>query len=52
MAVPFSRPVEGLRYVMNCGVLRDQATDPRRLAQIGAWLRETVVELETPGPAG
>lgn len=52
VAVPFSRPVEGLRYVMNCGVLRDQAADPRRLAQIGAWLRETVVELETPGPAG
>lgn len=47
VAVPFSRPVEGLRYVMNCGVLQAQADDPRRLAQIGAWLRETVAELES-----
>lgn len=47
VAVPFSGPVEGLRYVMNCGVLQAQADDPRRLAQIGGWLRETVAALES-----
>jgi|GEM_PF-43853 len=47
VAAPFERPVDGVRYVMNCGVLaRGGTVGERRLGEIGAALRDTVRAIE------
>lgn len=46
VAVPFQLPIEGVRYVMNCGVLEPSAPTQRHLMQIAAQLREVVAQAQ------
>jgi DNA-binding IclR family transcriptional regulator len=46
VAVPFSRPVDASRFVMNCGVLAPAPLSARQLHALGGALRELVQSLE------
>lgn len=46
VAVPFSQPVDAIRFVMNCGVLAPEPLAARRVVEIGDALAEVVRGLE------
>ncbi|WP_326542720.1 IclR family transcriptional regulator [Pseudorhodoferax sp.] len=46
VAVPFSRPVDAIRFVMNCGVLAPAPLPARQVRALGAALTELVRTLE------
>ena len=46
VAVPFSQPVDAIRFVMNCGVLAPQPLPARRVLAIGDALAQVVRGLE------
>ena len=45
VAVPFPRPVDGIRFVMNCGVLASRPLAARRIHELGSALSEVVQAL-------
>lgn len=46
VAVPFLLPIDGVRYVMNCGVLKPSAPTQQHLVRIAAELREVVAQAQ------
>ena len=46
VAVPFTQPVDAIRFVLNCGVLAPQALPARKVLALGSALIELVHELE------
>jgi DNA-binding IclR family transcriptional regulator len=46
VAVPFSRPIDAIHFVMNCGVLAPAPLAARQVLMIGDALAEVVRELE------
>jgi DNA-binding IclR family transcriptional regulator len=49
VAVPFERPIDGVQYVMNCGVLKRRLGAGLRVKDVAAALRETVAAVEGLG---
>lgn len=45
VAVPFPQPVDGIRFVMNCGVLASRPLAARRIHELGSALSEVVQAL-------